>query len=51
MTFADAPAEAAPEASEDVEAARLEILRALERGEIDVETATDRLAAVEGPAR
>lgn len=30
------------------DAARLDILKALERGEIDVETATTRLAAVEG---
>jgi len=34
-------------AGEPAEAARLEILRALERGEIDVETATERLAALE----
>lgn len=33
--------------SEAVETARLEILRALERGEIDVEAATERLAALE----
>jgi hypothetical protein len=51
MSFAAEPAEARPEASPEVEDARLEILRALERGEIDVETATDRLAAVEGPVR
>jgi Putative adhesin len=37
------PSEPTPES----ENARLEILRALERGEIDVETATERLAAVE----
>jgi hypothetical protein len=31
----------------DVEAARLEVLRALERGELDVEAAADRLATLE----
>jgi len=40
----EAPAPPSPEA----EAARLEILKALERGEIDVDTATERLMAVEG---
>jgi len=40
----DAPAPSTPAA----EAARLEILKALERGEIDVETATERLMTVEG---
>jgi hypothetical protein len=34
-------------ASEPAETARLEILRALERGDIDVDTATERLAALE----
>ena len=40
----DAPAPSSPAA----DAARLEILKALERGEIDVETATARLMLVEG---
>lgn len=40
----DAPTPSTPAA----EAARLEILKALERGEIDVETATERLMTVEG---
>ena len=40
----------APVTHEDVEAARLEILRQLERGEIDVELAAERLAALEGVA-
>jgi len=31
----------------DIEAARLEILRSLERGELDVAAAADRLAALE----
>ena len=43
---ADTPV-AAPEASPEVESARLEILRSLERGEIDVEAAMTRLAAIE----
>jgi hypothetical protein len=43
-----APGAPAPEPSPEAENARLEILKALERGEIDVETATERLAAVEG---
>jgi hypothetical protein len=35
------------------EAARLDILRALERGELDIDTASTRLAAIEdaGPRR
>ena len=41
----------APFTHADVDAARLEILRALEREELDVETAADRLAALEGLAR
>jgi len=40
---------AAPTAA-DVETARLEILRALERGDLDVETAAERLAGLEGLA-
>ena len=40
----DAPPASTPAA----DAARLEILKALERGEIDVETATERLMTVEG---
>ena len=40
----------APLRHEDVEAARLEILRRLERGDIDVEAAAERLAALEGVA-
>ncbi len=35
----------------DIEAARLEVLRLLERGELDVATAAERLAALEGTAR
>jgi DUF4097 and DUF4098 domain-containing protein YvlB len=35
----------------DVEAQRMTILKALERGDIDVTEATDRLAALEGTAR
>lgn len=35
-------------AADPAESQRLEILRALERGEIDVDTATERLAALEG---
>ena len=34
-------------ATERREAARLEILRALERGEVDIETASDRLENLE----
>jgi hypothetical protein len=34
----------------DVEAARLDVLRALERGELDVETASERLSALESAA-
>ena len=34
----------------DIDAARLEVLRSLERGELDVETAAERLAALEGVA-
>jgi hypothetical protein len=49
--FAAEPAEAQPEPSPELEDARLQVLRALERGEIDVETATDRLAALEAAAR
>jgi hypothetical protein len=48
-TAADADpgdAEAAEPADDD---ARLEILRALERGEIDIEEATSRLASLDGP--
>ncbi len=50
-----APAQAAspvPESSvaADPDASRLEILRALERGEVTVAEAADRLAALEGPA-
>jgi hypothetical protein len=41
------PLPAPPAPSAEADAARLEILRALERGEIDIDTATDRLAAVE----
>ena len=37
--------------SNDLAAARLEILRALERGDLSVEAATDRLAELEGAAR
>ena len=40
----------APLTPEDVEVARLEILRQLERGDLDVETAAERLAALEGAA-
>jgi len=43
-------AEAADEADTATETARLEILRALERGEIDIELATQRLAALDGQA-
>lgn len=43
---ADVP-EPEPQASPEVESARLEILRSLERGEIDVAAAMARLAAVE----
>lgn len=42
----DMPAPAAP--SREAEDVRLEILKALERGDIDVETATERLMTVEG---
>ena len=42
------PAPPAPEPTPEAENARLEILKALERGEIDVATATERLSAVEG---
>jgi Putative adhesin len=38
----------APQAPDENEAARLEILRALEAGEIDVAEATDRLAGLDG---
>lgn len=41
------PSTGASAPSDAVETARLEILRALERGEIDVDTATRQLAAVE----
>ncbi|MBI3750915.1 MAG: DUF4097 family beta strand repeat protein [Chloroflexi bacterium] len=41
-------AAAAAPSSPAADAARLEILKALERGEIDVETATERLMTVEG---
>jgi hypothetical protein len=44
-----APARSAP--APDAEAARLEILRALERGDIDVAEATERLTASEEPIR
>jgi Putative adhesin len=58
---AASPAEAVPDSlddtspvaalsHEDIEAGRLEILRQLERGELDVETAAERLAALEGVA-
>ena len=40
-------AEETPEPSPEADAARLEILKALERGDIDVDTATERLMAVE----
>ncbi|HEY2917305.1 MAG TPA: DUF4097 family beta strand repeat-containing protein [Candidatus Limnocylindrales bacterium] len=43
----DAPSAPARPVEPAVEHARLEILKALERGEIDVETATQRLAAAE----
>ncbi len=43
-------ARVSPLRHEDVEAARLEILRQLERGDIDVEAAAERLAALEGVA-
>jgi hypothetical protein len=47
--FAGEGATAAPAApSPEADAARLEILKALERGDIDVETATERLMTVEG---
>ncbi|HEY5628367.1 MAG TPA: hypothetical protein VIR16_02545, partial [Candidatus Limnocylindrales bacterium] len=46
----DATSPVAPLTQADVEAARLEILRQLERGELDVETAAERLAALEGVA-
>ncbi len=35
----------------DIDAARLDVLRSLERGELDVETAASRLAALEGVDR
>ncbi len=41
----------APPSHEDIEAARLAILRQLERGDLDVETAAERLAALEGVTR
>src|SRR6185369_10540328 len=42
------PTPESPAADSAVETTRLEILRALERGEIDVDAATTRLAALEG---
>jgi hypothetical protein len=44
----DADAGSQPDA-DAAEAARLDILRALERGEIDIDEATARLAALDGP--
>ncbi|MFN8630889.1 MAG: DUF4097 family beta strand repeat-containing protein [Chloroflexota bacterium] len=46
-----ATAPVAPASHADVEAARLDVLRALERGELDVEAAAERLAALEGLGR
>ncbi|HEY2887459.1 MAG TPA: hypothetical protein VGJ17_02505, partial [Candidatus Limnocylindrales bacterium] len=46
--FAGEGESGAPSPGPEGDAARLEILKALERGEIDVETATERLMTVEG---
>jgi len=40
-----------PPATADIEAARIEVLRSLERGELDVEAAADRLAALDAAGR